>query len=1091
MQDRLEELVMRLKEVLSYHLTLGKGGKSMLKKLMLLVLCLGWISFSFAATTGKIAGVVKDADTGEGLPGANVVIEGTSMGASTDINGNYFIINVPPGTYTLRTTFIGYTTEVVKDVVVRIDRTTTVNVSLKPKVIEAGGEVVVTAQREVVRQDVSFTQTNLDVKTIESVPATFRLDDALTSQVGVSQDNQGLVIRRSNNTEIGYYVDGISLRDDRMDRDMSRVSKTAISEVQLLTGTFGAEYGNARAGIVNVVTKVPRQKYFLNFEGRMSPLWGGDDPDHPGLKHFGPFIYSDKNWWEYGRYEWNDGKPAADKNGDGEPDFMGWNAWAENNTFHGQKLTPYQAYQVWVWQHRSEDDQGNIYYNGKKIGTIESMYQSRTSHHDALNWYSFQPDWNVDMTVGGPVPFTNGKVGFVLSHVRENSMYPFFTPNNSTYRYNTTQAKLLWSLNPNMKLNFSGIYTDLRNFNYGDPRPRSGVGGQTLQGVRSFYRSNSRTYAWDTRMIPRGQWYTFLNLTWTHTLSPKTFYEVKLQNTNIDYNQIPNVRERNIGTVYTVGPVTLDESPKGWSYKKGDKRDILNIFEIRDGREMDLSYTKAFRVAFDITSQINVHHQLKAGFEWVYNDLLEMRGFTQNYLYLVNEKYRLGPDGKPGTDDDGRLGDQANWHNVHVFPWHGGIYAQDRMEYGGMILNLGLRMDLHQPHRTWYDRNDYFMPSDNVFWQKHWKKYGSYAPSPNHYGLPADVHPPLQVRLSPRIGISHPIGPESKIYFNYGHFYDIPSSDWLYRFQLGVDEPLEKLGNPWLRMPKTIQFEAGYEQRIYGDYVATIRGYYKDITGDIDELGIVSRSSGDPSYAINARARDIKGIELQLEKKYGTFLTGFINADFNNEKLSRYGWHHLYAPELSQSITDPTYVSYLRVVSNPYVNAQYPGSWNVKANISLHTPADWGPGPVFAGSKLLGWWQLDVLHQWRQGAPYSWNPDGLQSLQGVYNHRNKDYNWTQMHLEKRFQFGGVTAGAFLEITNLFNVKNLYSANFSSLTSRQDRSEAKNYERAYMEAIFKEGKKRGDEVSDPKLMPQRYYIFWGAPRDYWLGLRLYF
>jgi len=207
--------------------------------------------------------------------------------------------------------------------------------------------------------------------------------------------------------------------------------------------------------------------------------------------------------------------------------------------------------------------------------------------------------------------------------------------------------------------------------------------------------------------------------------------------------------------------------------------------------------------------------------------------------------------------------------------------------------------------------------------------------------------------------------------------------------------------------------------------------------------------------------------------------------------LSRYGWHHLYAPERSETMADPTYVSYLRVVSDPFVNTQYPGSWHVKANISLHTPSDWGPGKKYAGSKLLGWWELDVLHYWNQGAPYSWNPDGLQNLQGVYNHRNKDYNWTQMHLEKRFKFAGITAGAFLEITNLFNVKNLYDANWSDLTSRYDSGNAKLYERAYMDAIFKEGKKRGDETNDPNLMPQRIYMFWGAPRDYWFGLRLYF
>lgn len=1069
----------------------------MSKKLVLLVICFCWVGLVFSATTGKIAGKVQDVQSREGLPGANVVIVGTNMGASTDLNGNYFIINVPPGVYNVQVSYIGYAEKTVQEVAVQIDRTTTVNFDLQQTTI-TGEEVIIVAEREMVRKDVSFTQTNLDMQFIEAVPATFRLDDVLTSQVGVGQDNQGITIRRSNNTEIGYYLDGMTLRDDRLDRDFTRLSKTNITEVQLLTGAFNAEYGNARSGIVNVVTQSAGQKYFFNFEGRTSPLWGGDDPNFPGLKHFGSYIYSDANWWEYGRYAWNDGAPAADKDGDGKADFDGWNTWASKNKFQGKTLSASEAYKIWQWQHRSEDNDGNIYYDGEKIGTIDDLYQGKTTHNDVVNWYSFAPDWNMDLTVGGPVPFTKGKLTFLLSHLREKSMYPFTTPSNSIYAYNTTQAKLLFTFNPNMKLTFNGLYSDMRNFDRGDPYPSAGVRGQQLGGARSEWTASDQVFNMESRMVPKGQWYTFLNATWTHTLSPSTFYEVKLQNTNIDYNMIANVRERNFGNIYAVGPVFLDEAPKGWSYNTGLARDLLNLYALRGSRELDLSYTKTFRVAADITSQVNFHHQLKAGFEWTYKDLLERFGFTQNYLFYTNTAYRNGPDGKWGTDDDGSSGDQANWHDVHIYPWQGGAYIQDRMEYGGMILNAGLRLDLHRPHDSWYDRNDYFMPSGASFWLLHVRKYGTYAEQnaalnggKNYYGLTPDVNPPLQVYLSPRLGISHPIGPESKIFFNYGHFYDIPPSDYLYRFQLGNDEPLENMGNPWLRMVKTIQFEVGYEQRIYGDYLINIRGYYKDVTDDVDDANISSRGDGDPDYVINARARDIKGVELQLEKRYGTFLTGFINADYNNEKLSRYGWDGLRAPENAETIADPTYVSRLRVVRDPFVNTQYPGSWGLKASVSLHTPGDWGPGPVVAGAKLLGWWDLSFLHTFRQGSPYNWNPSGLQNLQGVFNHRDKDYNWTQMRLEKRFKLGGINAGAFMEITNLFNVKNLSQTSWSNLTSRQNSGSASAYEKAYMKAIFEEGKKRGDETSDPTLMPQRYYLFWGEPRDYWLGLRLYF
>ncbi|NOZ55192.1 MAG: TonB-dependent receptor plug domain-containing protein [Calditrichaeota bacterium] len=1054
----------------------------------------GAFNWSFAGTTGKIAGVVKDADTGEPLPGVNVVIVGTQMGAATNENGYYFIIGVPPGVYTVRAQMIGYTPVDQQDVRVFIDRTTTVNFELKPTVVSAPKAVVVTAQRELVRKDVSYTQTNVSADVINKLPTAFNLQQALTTQVGVSKNAEGLVIRRSDNTEIAYLVDGLNLKDEQDTRPFAYLPKTNIQEVQLLTGSFSAEYGDARGGVVNIVSRTPKQKFFLNFEGQISPLIGGDDPDHPGLKHFGPYIFSDKNWWEYGRYDWNDGQPAPDKDGDGEPDFIGWNAWAADHKFHGEQLSPWQAYQVWQWQHRSEDGNGNVLYNDKKIGTVKQLYQSPSVHSGPLNYYGYNPDWNFDFTIGGPVPFYK-KLSFVATHRREYTMYPFFVA-RPALEVSTTSLKLIHQFNPNMRLRVEDLYSDVRDVHWSDYEPYKRGRRGTVDAVRGAYGSNKRVYNNDSRIVPMGRWYNFAGVTWTHTLSPKTFYEIRAQYNHIHKFKIPGLRERNLGAVRTIGPVTLDEAPKGWSYRKGDKRDILNIFEMRgggDGRGIYLGTDKTVRVAGDLTSQVTINHQIKAGFEWQYDDIAEYNGYIENYLWVINEKFRkYGPDMKPNTGDEpGQPGDQANWHDVHVFQWYLAGYIRDRMEYGGMILNIGVRVDAFQPFHNWYDRNDIYMPSEGSYWNKQILKYGPVAEKRglNYYGLKPDVHPPLQVRISPRLGVSHPIGPESKIYFNYGHFYQKPPREMMYRFQLGYDEPLEELGNPWLRMPRTIQFEAGYEQRLYRDWVLTIRSYYKDVTGDIDRVGISSRSSGDPDYAINARGRDIKGIEMELAKRYGRYITGFLNVNYDVEKLSRYGWSRLYHPESQQAIKDPTYIQYLRVVQDPDVNVQYPGSWGAKLSLAITSPSDFGPGPMLLGSKPLGNWLVSIYHTWRQGAPYSWNPDGLQSLRGVYNHRLKDYNWTDLHLEKRFGIGGVNVGVYAEIWNLFNVKNVYNA-FGAFTSRQDRSKNDVMLRQYAAQIFKQGKKWGDEV-DEKYMPQRYYLFWGAPRDYWFGLRVFF
>ena len=1060
--------------------------------LMATVLFLSAGTLAMGAAVGKIAGVVRDASTGDPLPATNVMLEGTTLGAAADTDGNYFILNVPPGDYTVRANIIGYAARAITDVRVNIDRTTTIDFELAQAVV-AGEEVVVVAEREAVRMDVSYSQLNIAAETIDDVPVNFRLDDFLESQVGVDQDRSGLTIRGGSGQEIAYYMDGMSLRNERMDRGFSGVSKTSIQEVQLITGTFNAEYGNASSGMVRVATKNPGRRFFVSLESRYSPLLGGDDPDHPGLKHFGPYIFSDDNWWEYGRYAYNGGNPAADKDGDDKADFEGWTAWAEDNKFHDEELTAAEAFKVWQWQHRSEDENGDVLYNDEVLGTVDGLYKSDPTHRKPFNWYGYQGDWVMDLTFGGPVPFTGGKLGFTISHLRENSMYPFQTSTGGLSAYNTNQLKLMYDVTKNMRLTFSGLYQYREAFDTGDPEPRDFMLGARMEGSSYNMRGNNETFSQDADLVPKKMWTQFYNLKWTHTLSPRTFYEVKFSRFHVKYEQIGQSRARNLGDVYQVGPVWLDESPKGWAYKEGDEMDISKLYKLRGERSSDLSQTGTYTIAADITSQITLHHQLKGGFEYILKDIQEMTGYAQNIEYFTDDAYRLGEDGIEGTVDDGSPGDQANWHDYQLYPSTAAAYIQDKIEYRGMIMNLGLRLDMHKPHDDWYDRNDLFYGASAEFWLTHHERYGDNPDTSgyvNHYGLDPDTHPPAQVYLSPRFGISHPIGPESKVFFNYGHFYDLPPHDHMYRFQLGVDEPLEEVGNPWLKMPRTIQYEAGWEQSLFGNYVATISGYYKDLTNGIDVNGRLNCRQGSPRYSINAQGRDTKGVEFSLRKPFGT-VTGFINAEYRTRATLEYGWDRIYYPEHSIYRNDPTLTDRLRVVRDKFLNTRAPGNWQLNVNLALHSPREWGPGPEIAGAKLLGWWDISLQHRFRQGSAYTWNPEGLERLEGAYNEREKDYHRTDLHLGKRFSVGGANLVAFLDVSNLLNVKNVNCRDWGHLTSRQDKGSSSDFQKAYMEAIIDEGKRVGDETDDANLMPQRLYHFWEAPRDIWMGIRFDF
>ncbi|MFZ0388959.1 MAG: carboxypeptidase-like regulatory domain-containing protein, partial [Calditrichia bacterium] len=138
---------------------------------------------ALAANAGKIAGRVVDAETGEPLIGANVLIDGTSMGAAADEDGFYFIINVPPDIYTVRAMMVGYTTLVKENVEVNINQTTSLDFKLGSQALE-GDAVVVEAERPVIQMDVSSSQKIVTEEAIQDRPLE-NFEEILSTEVGI------------------------------------------------------------------------------------------------------------------------------------------------------------------------------------------------------------------------------------------------------------------------------------------------------------------------------------------------------------------------------------------------------------------------------------------------------------------------------------------------------------------------------------------------------------------------------------------------------------------------------------------------------------------------------------------------------------------------------------------------------------------------------------------------------------------------------------------------------------------------------------------------------------------------------------------
>ncbi|MFQ5606031.1 MAG: TonB-dependent receptor domain-containing protein [bacterium] len=216
---------------------------------------------AYSGTTGKIAGKVVDAATKEPLIGVNVIIVGTTSGGATDLDGNYYILNIPPGAYQLKATYIGYSPYVVNNVKVSIDLTTRINFELQEEAV-AMAEIIVSAEKPIVQKDLTSTTAKVGGEQISMLP----IEDVATVvnlQAGVVNGH----FRGGRSNEVKYMIDGVSVVDVFSGNQSIQAEVNAIEEVQVLSGTFNAEYGEALSGVVNQVTKIPDRHYSGELSG--------------------------------------------------------------------------------------------------------------------------------------------------------------------------------------------------------------------------------------------------------------------------------------------------------------------------------------------------------------------------------------------------------------------------------------------------------------------------------------------------------------------------------------------------------------------------------------------------------------------------------------------------------------------------------------------------------------------------------------------------------------------------------------------------------------------------------------------------------
>ncbi len=954
--------------------------------MLIFVLALILASPLWSSTTGKIAGIVTDKNTGEPLLGANVIVVGTTLGAATDLNGQFTILYVPPAVYEVQVFVIGYQKVTLSDVDVAIDQTTRIDVQLDIEAIK-GETVTIVAERPVIKQDVATSRVAVTSDEIESLPVS-SIDNVIGLQAGIQGDMQ---IRGGSADEALFLMDGVTLRDPRNNKPVSSIALASIQEISVERGGFNAEYGQVRSGIVNVVTKEGgKQAYNGSVEMRYSP---------PEPKYFGisPF---DKNSMWFRSYmddavcwtgtavgetytdvnangSWDTDEPFQDYNGDGTlttwdkytqyqyPDFDGWNTISERlmaDNDPTNDLTPIGAQQKFLWETRKKP---------------------------VLD----QPDYNIDAGLGGPVPVIGkmlGNMRFFTSYRKNRQMLLVPLTRDDYVDYDWT-LKLTSDINESMKLQLTGLtgkqFTLAGNWLTWNP------GDDWYIKDPLDITQDLGTEARPGRLFGTGHYslsdisHRSIAAKLTHILSQKTFYEVSIENFRQEYNTRPTVR-RDESKIYEILPgYFVNEAP--YNYKSEGENGISGMFlGGHMSKTRDFTVTTSTTLKLDLTSQINFQNLVKAGVEFLYNDL----------------------DLDFGTIAS--LGDGNTYSErvqMHQKPIRGALYIQDKLETEGFIMNIGARLDYSNPDAEWWNVDPY----DRNFFTSKFDPDGDFNM----------VKAKSQWQLSPRLGISHPITKNSKLFFNYGHFKQSPAYETIFRVARSEEGKVEMLGDPNLTLAKTISYELGYDHSLFSQLLLQVAAFYHDISDQQSLTTYTSIGGIEYEKTTSNSYEDIRGIEVTLRKNRGRWWTFFANYTYQASTSGQFGRSDVFQDPLLQQQWDENTVNIYqeRPVPRPYA----------RVNLSLFTPDQYGP--EIAGLYPVGGFMMNLLLNWQAGEWVTWSPSEDPTVKN--NVQETDWFSSTLRLSKMFAMDRVKIQIFMDISNLINYKRMALNNWGKAEDR--------------------------------------------------------
>jgi carboxypeptidase family protein/TonB-dependent receptor-like protein len=1001
-------------------------------------LALGAGSLLAQGSTGKIEGRVRD-QAGAPIANAQVFIVGTAFNALTNPQGYYFMNNVPAGTYNVRAAFIGYKSTQVDGVKVLAGQTITVDVQLEQTAVQIEDITVVQNTQPLVPRDEVTTKQRVDGEFASQLPVD-RINEVLQLQPGVTADNFGnLSIRGGRNREAATYVDGVPVtagyRGDRFVGSAGSqvsLSTNAFEEASVTTGSSSAEFGNARSGIIAIVTKTGGQ----NYQGSLS--YETDEPfgvNHSiGLNRIqgsvsGP-IFNRLTFSFGGTLEGQRGIEDG-FNSQNVPIFL--QAGIDTTVRQPLKL--------------DDPDTENVDEGLASDTAMVDVYQFAVSRGNCDAFANAGAgDTLPDGTLSPRVQGIRDNYGLGCQGVRLPATaktlyqasgklnYSYGTGSRVALSYSTSRnhGHRYPSLSPIRYLNNLSINTNLQGL-----YARSHVA--TLNWTQNLAKSAERALALDVALSYQQDRTIDGALTAESDLStrsPTGGFIIKPLHFLYDDSSFPVTDELVENFRLDRGRLTPFDVNSGSQFNQTD--DLRNNAYGLYGKYANFANTLAldtwqFAELGGPTTRFSLYKERR----YIGKATLDWQLDRYNRVKVGGELTRYSIDTYSAIYNTKFVSDV---YREKPIAWNG--FVEDRLDLGDVVVVAGLRYDFYDTRAS----RPYV--SDTLGNRYAFPRISSYQGIP---GIDTGFDPANPTAkfvrdrshkyLSPHAQVSFPVTERTNFRLSYSHQVQSPDFALLLtgiNTDLNFTNTNQVFGTD-LDFGKSITFEFGIRHAFSDDMVLDVAAYNKDIISDpaarlVRLYDPALKRANDLRMLTNLDFGNVRGLDLRIDRRFGNFFNGTISYSFQQAKNTG---------------SDPfTYINFgSRIVQEiGGINGALPppqGSLptdnsrphTLSGAFSLSFPGDWRRGTVLGN--ILGNFSVFTTFRYSSGTAYtkcgaadedqvvlSTENCNREFPEGINSQRLPAIKHLDARFTKSFGLGGLDLTGYLDVRNLLNFKNI-------------------------------------------------------------------